>query len=46
LIYLKDSFLKLILFMLVEDDKKRKTKMIFRGVYDGLTNRMGKYSSK
>ena len=45
LIYLSDSFTKFVLFMLVETEKKNKLTMIFKGIYDGLVNKMGKYSN-
>lgn len=45
-LYFNDSLKKFILFILIEENKKRKCSMILRGVYDGLTNRMGKYSIK
>lgn len=43
--YIVDSFLKFILLLLIEDNKSKKILMIFKGVFHGLTNRMGKYKS-
>lgn len=43
MLYFSDSIKKLILFMLIEQDKKNKFLMLLRGVYDGLNNKMGKY---
>lgn len=43
LIYFSDSLYKFILFILIETDKTNKFLMILRGIYDGITNKMGKY---
>jgi rhamnosyltransferase len=43
-LYLADSFRKFVLLLLIENDKIVKLKMIIRGVYHGLVNKMGKYS--
>jgi len=45
LIYLSDSLIKFVLFILIEKDKKNKIIMIFKGIFDGLTNKMGKYTN-
>lgn len=42
-VYCSDSLYKFIAFILIESDKKNKLKMILRGIYDGITNNMGKY---
>lgn len=42
-IYFSDSLHKFILFILIETDKINKLTMIFKGIYDGVTNKMGKY---
>lgn len=44
--YFFDSLIKMGVFILIEKDKKKKFIMILKGVFDGLTNRMGKYKSK
>ena len=41
--YFRDSIIKFIVFILLESNKKHKLDMIFKGVYDGFTNNMGKY---
>ena len=43
-LYFFDSLRKFILLILIEQDKKRKFVMLIRGIYDGLTNKMGKYN--
>lgn len=42
-IYLKDSSLKFIQFIVVEEDRVKKMKMIIRGIIDGLMGNLGEY---
>lgn len=42
-IYVVDSFKKFVLFILIEDEKITKMKMIVKGIYHGLIGKMGKY---
>lgn len=42
-VYLSDSFRKLVLMFLIEKDKVVKLKLIIRGIYHGLANKMGKF---
>lgn len=45
-IYFKDSTLKLFQFLVVEDERPRKLKMIVRGVIDGLMGNLGEYRGR
>ncbi len=45
-IYLKDSALKLFQFIVVEENRSIKMKMIIRGVIDGLKGDLGEYRSR
>jgi rhamnosyltransferase len=43
--YVVDSILKFIVLLIIEENKLLKIKMIFKGVFHGLINRMGKYKT-
>ena len=43
LLYFTDSLRKFVLFILIERNKLQKFQMILKGIYHGLTNRMGRY---
>lgn len=45
-IYLKDSALKLFQFIVVEEDRPLKLRMIVRGVIDGLKGNLGEYRGR
>lgn len=45
-IYFKDSALKMLQFIIVENDRLIKMKMIVRGVIDGLRGNLGKYHDR
>jgi rhamnosyltransferase len=45
-IYLKDSALKLLQFIVVEENRSIKMKMIIRGVIDGLKGNLGEYRDR
>ena len=45
-IYLKDSALKLLQFIVVEENRSIKMKMIIRGVIDGLKGNLGEYRGR
>ncbi len=45
-IYLKDSALKLFQFIVVEENRSLKIKMIIRGVIDGLKGNLGEYRAR